>query len=149
MGSTIPKWFWFGLLLLLFLRAASSSSTDLPLHTTLSIRPVSDTPAPPVTFAIANGIAQRPFFTGMPTAVGTLYGSAKEPVAMGMVIKGWTGGYFARGSIAGHILQAYGGKNPDKWAYRPAIFSTGSMALGAAGFALTLRLSLSLRFRLF
>jgi hypothetical protein len=85
----------------------------------------------------------------MPTAVGTLYGSARELVAMGMVITGWTGGYFARGSIAGHILQVYDGKNPDQWAYRPAIFYAGSMALGAAGFALTLRLSLSLSFRLF
>jgi hypothetical protein len=142
--------FWFGLLLLLFLRAAySSSSTDRPLHTTLLIRPLSDTPASPATFAITNGIAQRPFFTGMPTAVGTLYSSAKPPVAIGMVIKGWTGGYFARGSIAGHTLLAYSGKNPDKSAYRPAIFYAGSMALDAAGFALTLRLSLSLSFRLF
>ena len=137
MGSTIPKWFWFGLLLLLFLRAASSPSTHLPLHTTLSIRPVSDAPAPPVTFAIANGITQRPFFAGMPTAVGTLYGSAKEPVAMGIVIKGWAGGYFERGSIAEHILQAYDGTNQDKCAYRPAIFYAGSMALGAAAFDTT------------
>lgn len=111
--------------------------------TMLSIWPVSNTLAPLVVFAIINGIANGSFFTSMPTAVGTLYGPARGPVAMGMVITGWTGGYFAGAPIAGYILQAYGGKNPDKWAYRPAIFYAGSMALGAAGFVLMLRLRLS------
>ena len=62
-----------------------------------------------------------------------------------MIITGWTGGYFAGAPIAGYILQAYGGKDPDQWSYRPAIFYAGSMALGAAGFVLMLRLSLSLK----
>lgn len=105
----------------------------------LSIWPASDTLAPLVAFAIINGT----FFTSMPTAVGTLYGSARVPVTIGMVIIGWTGGYFAGAPIAGYILQAYGGKNPDQWAYRPAISYAGSMALGAAGFVLILRLRLS------
>jgi MFS family permease len=113
--------------------------------TMLSIWPASDTLAPLVAFAIINGVANGSFFTSMPTAVGTLYGSARVPVAMGMVITGWTGGYFAGAPIAGYILQAYGGKNPDQWAYRPAIFYAGSMALGAAGFVLILRLRLSLK----
>jgi MFS family permease len=113
--------------------------------TMLSIWPASDTLAPLVAFAIVNGVANGSFFTSMPTAVGTLYGSARVPVAMGMVITGWTGGYFAGAPIAGYILQAYGGKNPDQWAYRPAIFYAGSMALGAAGFVLILRLRLSLK----
>lgn len=113
--------------------------------TMLSIWPASDTLAPLVAFAIINGVANGSFFTSMPTAVGTLYGSTRVPVAMGMVITGWTGGYFAGAPIAGYILQAYGGKNPDQWAYRPAIFYAGSMALGAAGFVLILRLRLSLK----
>jgi MFS family permease len=113
--------------------------------TMLSIWPASDTLAPLVAFAIINGVANGSFFTSMPTAVGTLYGSARVPVAMGMVITGWTGGYFAGAPIAGYILQAYGGKNPDQWAYRPAIFYAGSMVLGAAGFVLILRLRLSLK----
>ena len=113
--------------------------------TMLSIWPASDTLAPLVAFAIINGVANGSFFTSMPTAVGILYGSARVPVAMGMVITGWTGGYFAGAPIAGYILQAYGGKNPDQWAYRPAIFYAGSMALGAAGFVLILRLRLSLK----
>jgi MFS family permease len=113
--------------------------------TMLSIWPASDTLAPLVAFAIINGVANGSFFTSMPTAVGTLYGSSRVPVAMGMVITGWTGGYFAGAPIAGYILQAYGGKNPDQWAYRPAIFYAGSMALGAAGFVLILRLRLSLK----
>jgi MFS family permease len=113
--------------------------------TMLSIWPASDTLAPLVAFAIINGVANGSFFTSMPTAVGTLYGSARVPVAMGMVITGWTGGYFAGAPIAGYILQAYGGKNPDQWAYRPAIFYAGSMALGAAGFVLMLRLRLSIK----
>jgi MFS family permease len=113
--------------------------------TMLSIWPASDTLAPLVAFAIINGVANGSFFTSMPTAVGTLYGSARVPVAMGMIITGWTGGYFAGAPIAGYILQAYGGKDPDQWAYRPAIFYAGSMALGAAGFVLILRLRLSLK----
>jgi MFS family permease len=113
--------------------------------TMLSIWPASDTLAPLIAFAIINGVANGSFFTSMPTAVGTLYGSSRVPVAMGMVITGWTGGYFAGAPIAGYILQAYGGKNPDQWAYRPAIFYAGSMALGAAGFVLILRLRLSLK----
>jgi MFS family permease len=113
--------------------------------TMLSIWPASDTLAPLVAFSIINGVANGSFFTSMPTAVGTLYGSSRVPVAMGMVITGWTGGYFAGAPIAGYILQAYGGKNPDQWAYRPAIFYAGSMALGAAGFVLILRLRLSLK----
>jgi MFS family permease len=113
--------------------------------TMLSIWPVSGTLAPLVAFAIINGIANGSFFTSMPTAVGTLYGSVRVPVAMGMIITGWTGGYFAGAPIAGYILQAYGGGNPDQWAYRPAIFYAGSMALGAAGFVLMLRLRLSFR----
>jgi MFS family permease len=113
--------------------------------TMLSIWPASDTLTPLIAFAIINGVANGSFFTSMPTAVGTLYDSARVPVAMGMVITGWTGGYFAGAPIAGYILQAYGGMNPDQWAYRPAIFYAGSMALGAAGFVLILRLRLSLK----
>lgn len=54
----------------------------------LSMWPVSDTIAPLVAFAITNGIANGSFFTSMPTAAGTLYGSARVPVAMGMIITG-------------------------------------------------------------
>ena len=80
----------------------------------------------------------------MPTAVGTLFHSSQLVVAVGMIVTGWAGGYFAGAPIAGYILQAYGGKNPDQWAYRPAIFYAGSIALAAAGFVLTARLRLSI-----
>ena len=112
--------------------------------TMLSIWPASDTLAPLVAFAI-NGVANESFFTSMPTAMDTWYGSGRVPVAMGMVITGWMGGYFAGVPITGYVLQAYGGKNTDQGAYRPAIFYASSMVLGAAGFVLILRLRLSLR----
>jgi MFS family permease len=113
--------------------------------TMLSIWSALDTLAPLVAFAIINGVTNGSFFTSMPTAVGTLYGSAGELVAMGMVITGWTGDYFAGAPIVGYILQVYGGKNPGQWAYRPAIFYAGSIALGAAGFVRVIRLWLSLK----
>lgn len=111
----------------------------------LSIWPVSNTLAPLTAFAILNGVANGSFFTSMPTAVGTLFGSGSVAVAMGMIVTGWAGGYFAGAPIAGYILQAYGGKDPDQWAYRPAIFYAGSVALAAAGFVLSVRLRLSLK----
>ena len=108
--------------------------------TMLSIWPVSDSLAPLMVFAIINGVANGGFFTTMPTVISKLFGSAKVSVATGMIITGWSGGYFAGAPIAGALLQAYGGKDPNEWAYRPAIFYAGSVALAASGFVLLVRL---------
>ena len=60
----------------------------------LALWPVSNTLAPLICFAIINGIANGGFFSTMPTVVGSVFGSARVSVAMGMVITGWGGGYF-------------------------------------------------------
>jgi hypothetical protein len=46
--------------------------------------------------------------------------------------------------IAGYLLAAYGGEHSTLKAYHPAIFYAGSMALGAAGLVLVVKLRLSL-----
>ena len=130
---------YIGPLNTIFIAAFVKATSMLPIWS------ISDKFAPLIAFAIINGIANGSFCTGMPTVVGVLYGSAREPVAMGMIVTGWVCGYFTDDPIAGYILQAYGGRNPDQWAYRPAIFYTISMAVGAAGFVVMLRLRLSLK----
>jgi hypothetical protein len=42
--------------------------------------------------------------------------------------------------IAGYILDAYGGPNANFTAYRPAIFYSGGMAVGAAAMVASVRL---------
>lgn len=66
------------------------------LLTTLSmvvVWPVSDSLGPLVLFVATNGCANGGFFATMPTVVGTVFGSQRVPVAMGMVVTGWAGGY--------------------------------------------------------
>lgn len=47
--------------------------------------------------------------------------------------------------IAGFLLDKYGGAHASIEAYHPAVFYAGSMALGAAGFTLMVRLNASRR----
>jgi MFS family permease len=60
---------------------------------TLVLWPVSSTLAPLVAFVIINGAANGGFFSTMPTVVGSVFGSARVSVAMGMIVTGWAGGY--------------------------------------------------------
>lgn len=59
----------------------------------LVIWPVSNSLAPLVVFVIINGAANGGFFSTMPTVVGTVFGSQRMGVAMGMIVTGWGGGY--------------------------------------------------------
>lgn len=47
--------------------------------------------------------------------------------------------------IAGYLLAAYGGEHSTLNAYHPAIFYAGSMALGAAGLVIAVRVTISQR----
>lgn len=57
------------------------------------IWPFSTTLGVTAAFVIASGIFVGGFFSTMPTVVGNVFGSARMPVTMGMVLTGWTGGY--------------------------------------------------------
>ena len=57
------------------------------------IWPFSTSIGPLVVFVIINGMANGGFFSTMPTVVGTVFGSARVSVAMGMTVTGWVGGY--------------------------------------------------------
>lgn len=59
----------------------------------LAIWPQSESLAPLMVFVIINGAANGGFFATMPTVVGSVFGSAKVAVAMGMIVTGWGGGY--------------------------------------------------------
>jgi MFS family permease len=127
----------------------------------LVLWPVSSTLAPLIAFVIINGAANGGFFSTMPTVVGSVFGSARVSVAMGMIVTGWAGGYLmvrspptiknfpsdtesSKGApIAGYLLAAYGGEHRTLNAYHPAIFYAGSMALGAAGLVVAVRLAIN------
>jgi hypothetical protein len=59
----------------------------------LAIWPVSNSLGPLVLFVIINGAANGGFFSTMPTVVGSVFGSRRVSVAMGMIVTGWGGGY--------------------------------------------------------
>lgn len=59
----------------------------------LVIWPISDSLAPLVLFVIINGAGNGGFFSTMPTVVGSVFGSRRVSVAMGMIVTGWGGGY--------------------------------------------------------
>lgn len=44
-------------------------------------------------FVVLNGLGNGSFFSAMPPVVGSLFGSLRMPVVMGMVITGWGPGY--------------------------------------------------------
>ncbi|TVY54718.1 Aspyridones efflux protein apdF [Lachnellula cervina] len=127
------------LLLSLFLSALSM----------LAIWPVSNSLGPLILFVIINGAANGGFFSTMPTVVGSVFGSRRVSVAMGMIVTGWGGGYLmwliaTQGApIAGYLLAAYGGEHSTLKAYHPAMIYAGSMALGAALLVLVVKLRLS------
>ncbi|KAH8815582.1 putative monocarboxylate transporter [Xylogone sp. PMI_703] len=98
---------------------------------TFVIWPFSDSLAPLVAFVVINGSANGGFFSTMPTVVSRVFGSARVGVAMGMIVSGWAGGYLLGSPIAGYLLAAHGGQYAGLKAYHPAIFYSGSMALGA------------------
>ncbi|KAF7357293.1 Monocarboxylate permease Mch4 [Mycena sanguinolenta] len=112
----------------------------------LAIWPVSTSLTPLVLFVMINGAANGGFFSTMPTVVGTVFGSARVSVAMGMIVTGWAGGYLMGAPIAGYLLNAYGGTDSTLSAYHPAMFYAGSMGLGATGLVSLVRLQTSTRF---
>ena len=59
----------------------------------LVLWPVSETLGPLIVFVIINGAANGGFFSTMPTVVGSVFGSRRVGVAMGMIVSGWAGGY--------------------------------------------------------
>lgn len=59
----------------------------------LVLWPVSTSIGPLVVFVITNGMSNGGFFSTMPTVVGNVFGSARVPVAMGMIVTSWAGGY--------------------------------------------------------
>ncbi|TVY81399.1 Aspyridones efflux protein apdF [Lachnellula suecica] len=121
------------LLLSLFLSALSM----------LAIWPVSNSLGPLIAFVIINGAGNGGFFATMPTVVGSVFGSRRVGVAMGMIVTGWAGGYLMGAPIAGYLLAAYGGEHSTLKAYHPAIFYAGSLSFAAAGLVLVVKLRLS------
>jgi len=109
----------------------------------LVLWPVSDSLAPLIAFVIVNGAANGGFFSTMPTVVGSVFGSVRVGVAMGMIVTGWAGGYLMGSPIAGYLLAAYGGEHGTLKAYHPAIFYAGSMSLGSAVLVAALKLRIS------
>jgi MFS family permease len=59
----------------------------------LVLWPVSNSLGPLIVFVIINGAANGGFFSTMPTVVGSVFGSRRVGVAMGMTVSGWAGGY--------------------------------------------------------
>ena len=59
----------------------------------LVIWPVSTSLGPLIAFVVVNGAANGGFFSTMPTVVGSVFGSRRVGVAMGMIVTGWAGGY--------------------------------------------------------
>jgi predicted MFS family arabinose efflux permease len=65
----------------------------------LAIWPVSTSITPLIIFVVINGAANGGFFSTMPTVVGSIFGSARVSVAVGMIVTGWVGGYLLVGLI--------------------------------------------------
>lgn len=65
----------------------------------LALWPVSTTLGPLIVFVIINGTGNGGFFSTIPTVVGTVFGSARVSVAMGMMVTGWAGGYLMASKI--------------------------------------------------
>lgn len=61
--------------------------------TLLLVWPFSASVGPLAVFVVLNGLGNGSFFSAMPPVVGSLFGSLRMPVVMGMVITGWGPGY--------------------------------------------------------
>ena len=109
----------------------------------LAIWPVSQDLGPLILFVIIAGAANGGFFSTIPTAIGSVFGTAKVTVAMGMIATGWAGGYLLGGPVAGYLLAAFGGEEAGFRAYRPAMYFSGSMSLVAAILVGALRLRIN------
>jgi hypothetical protein len=70
----------------------------------LAIWPVSSTIGPLIVFVIINGAANGGFFSTMPTVIGSVFGSRRVGVAMGMIVSGWAGGYLMVRRLEGKSL---------------------------------------------
>jgi len=97
-----------------------------------------------------NGIANGSYFT-QPTVVASIFGPGRDTVAMSMSVTGWSFGYSMGAPIAGHLLQAAGGRQGDGVGqsinvYRPAIFYAGGMAALSALSVLAARLTVAKKF---
>ena len=113
----------------------------------LAIWPVSQDLGPLTLFVIIGGAANGGFFATIPTAVGSVFGTMKVTVAMGMIATGWAGGYLMGGPIAGYLLAAFGGEEAGFQAYRPAMYYSGAMSLLAAVFVCMLRFRIDRKFK--
>ncbi|ORY47091.1 major facilitator superfamily domain-containing protein [Leucosporidium creatinivorum] len=105
----------------------------------LVLWPLSDSIAPLVAFAVINGVGNGGFFAVIPSVVGSVFGSARMGVAMGMIVSGWAGGYLLGAPIAGYLLAAFGGQDGGLRAYLPAIMYAGGLSLLAGALVATAR----------
>ncbi|KAI0052251.1 MFS general substrate transporter [Auriscalpium vulgare] len=137
----------------------------------LSIWPVSASIAPLVVFIVLNGASNGGFFSTVPSVVGHMYGPTRVSGAFAMVLTGWAFGYFlvrplllspafvARSTVepliavvrqgapvAGWILDAYGGSDAGRTAFRPAMYYAGSMSLVSAALIVCMRHAVSSKF---
>lgn len=76
-------------------------SLTLSALSMLVLWPVSNSLGPLIAFAVINGAGNGGFFSTMPTVVGSVFGSRRVGVAMGMIVSGWAGGYLMGAPIAG------------------------------------------------
>lgn len=59
----------------------------------LALWPFSTTLGPLFTFVVLNGLGNGGYFSTMPAVIGSLFGSLRISVAMGMIFTGWAPGY--------------------------------------------------------
>jgi MFS family permease len=71
------------------------------------IWPVSTLIGPLIVVVVVNGMANGGFFSTMPIVVGTVFGSFRVSVAMGMTVTGWAGGYLLVSFPVSGGLQIY------------------------------------------
>lgn len=63
----------------------------------IAIWPVSKSLAPLIVFSIINGASNGGFFSVIPSVLGSIWGPQQLPVAFGMTVTGWMGGYLLVG----------------------------------------------------
>lgn len=61
--------------------------------TLLLVWPISTSVPSLAVFVVLNGLGNGSFFSAMPPVVGSVFGSLRMPVVMGMIITGWGPGY--------------------------------------------------------
>ncbi|KAI0067297.1 MFS general substrate transporter [Artomyces pyxidatus] len=121
-------------------------SLSLSAISILAIWPPSASTAPLVVFIVLNGAGNGGFFSTVPSVVGHMYGSARVASAFAMVLTGWAFGYFLRSPVAGWILDAYGGSDVGRAAFRPAMYYASSLSTVSAGLIWAMGLAVNKRF---